>query len=119
MGLKFLKHGATHPIQNIKILSLMGRRKNRYDVIRTMFNQGEIRSLTDIFQFVPKTVVAGDLRKKVTRFNTMLNRPGEFTLKEIYLLGHLCGLTERQVYELVETHYFNIREEKLNKTKLS
>jgi hypothetical protein len=96
----------------------MGRRKNRYDVIRTMFDQGEIRSLSDIFQFVPKTVVAGDLGKKVARFNTILNRPGSFTLKDIYLLGHLCGLTERQVYELFEKYYLNLKEEKINKTKL-
>lgn len=97
----------------------MGRRKNRYDVIRTMFDQGEIRSLIDIFRFVPKTVVAGDLGKKVARFNTIFKRPGDLTLEDMYRLGHLCGLSERQIYELFETYYLYIKEEKINKSKLS
>ncbi len=46
----------------------MGHRDPRYDLIRSMINDGKIVSFNDIFKFIPKTIVAKDLGKKVDRF---------------------------------------------------
>jgi len=88
----------------------MGRRKDRYDIVHTMYKAGDIITLTDIFQYVSKTVVARDLKMKPTRLNACLQRPVGFTLQEIYRLGGFCGIPERQMYELVENHYFSMKE---------
>lgn len=96
----------------------MIKRDNRYNVIRAMIADGNIVTFNDIFEYIPKTIVATDLGKKVDRFNKLMNKPDGFTLEEIYRIGSFCGLTERQIYELVEAEYFKSKS-KIKKTKKS
>lgn len=91
----------------------MVKRKKRYELLREMYLAGEIRSLEDIFNYVAKSVVARDMGMTRARFSALLLRPGGFTIKEIYLLGRLAGIKERQIYELVEAHYLGLRTKRL------
>ena len=84
----------------------MIKRDERYSLIKLLHADGQIQILEDIFKWVPKTVVATDLGKKVSDFNVLLARPDNFELKEIYRIGSLCGLSEREAYLLVEAQYF-------------
>ncbi|WP_431213580.1 hypothetical protein ACQ86N_01270 [Puia sp. P3] len=70
---------------------------------------GQIKMLDDIFDYVPKTVVATDLGKKVSDFNILLARPDNFELREIYRIGSLCGLSDRDAYLLVEAQYLRLK----------
>jgi hypothetical protein len=83
----------------------MIKRDDRYNLIKLLHADGQIKILDDIFKYVPKTVVATDLGKKVTDFNVLLARPDNFELREIYRIGNLCGLTDRDAYLLVEAQY--------------
>ncbi len=96
----------------------MIKRDSRYNVIKAMIADGNIVTFNDIFEYIPKTVVAIDLGKKVDRFNKLMNKVDGFTLEEIYMIGGFCGLTERQIYELVEAEYFKSKS-KIKKTKKS
>ena len=47
----------------------MIKRDSRYNVIKAMIADGNIVTFNDIFEYIPKTIVAIDLGKKVDRFN--------------------------------------------------
>lgn len=83
----------------------MLKRDRRYEYIKTMFNDGKIQSFNDIFGFIPKTVVATDIGKKVDRFSELMKRIEGFTLKDLFLIGTLCDLTESQMLKLAEKEY--------------
>lgn len=83
----------------------MEKRDSRYELIRPMFNGGKIKTLTDIFKFIPKTVVAGDLGKKVDRFTALINKVERFTLEELFRIADLCDLERSQILQLVMEDY--------------
>jgi len=91
----------------------MSKRDERYGSIVSLYKDGKITTLTDIFKTVPKTIVSIDIGKRVADFNKRLNKPDLFEIGEIYLIGRLCGLTESEIYDLYEDHYFKIKNGKI------
>lgn len=83
----------------------MGNRDSRYDLIKPMLSEGKIVSFTDIFKYIPKTIVANDLGKKVDRFTIMMSQVGKFTLEEIFRMAALCRLSEEQMFRLLLQEY--------------
>jgi len=51
----------------------------------------------------------------VARLNGLLNEPKGFTIEELYKIGELCGLSEREIYMLSDIHYQHIEEKKRKK----
>jgi len=90
----------------------MGNRDHRYDLIKPMFIGGKIKTFSDIFKFIPKTVVATDLGKKVDRFTDLMNRVEGFTLEELFMVAKFCELEETEMLLLVENQY------KMSKSKI-
>lgn len=87
----------------------------RYTVIKSLYKDGVIHSLIDIFTYVPKTIVAGDLHIKVAKLSALLDKPDDFTIEQFYKIGYLCGLTEKEIYLLTETYRQHKEEEKKKK----
>ena len=87
----------------------MPERDIRYSVIKPMYLEGKIKTFMDIFKYVPRTIVAGDLGKKVARFSAQLNHPENFDLTDLFLIGNLCSLTRTQMLKLM-TMEFAIRD---------
>ena len=87
----------------------------RYGVIRSMYKDGAIHSLIDIFKYVPITIVAGDLHIKVAKLRALLDNPEDFTIEQFYKIGSLCGLAEREIWLLTETCRLQKEEEKRKK----
>jgi hypothetical protein len=83
----------------------MTNRDARYDLINPMFYEGKIITFSDIFKFIPKTVVANDLAKKVDHFTGLMNRIEEFTLEELFIIAKFCDLNESQILKLAENEY--------------
>ena len=88
----------------------MGNRDPRYDLIKPMLSEGNIVSFTDIFKYIPKTIVANDLGKKVDRFTVMMNHVEKFTLEEVFRLAAMCKLTDEQMFALMHNEYVKKRE---------
>ena len=80
-------------------------RDPRYEHIREKIEQGNIRSFNDIFFFIPKTVVANDLGKKVDRFNDMMEHVEKFTLEDLYQLAKHCKINGMDMLVLVDKEY--------------
>jgi hypothetical protein len=96
----------------------MAERDHRYAVIRPLYEEGKIKTFMDIFRYVPRTVVAGDLGKKVARFSAQLNHPENFDLTDLFLIGILCQLTRTQMLKLM-TMEFAIRDNDISETAVS
>ena len=96
----------------------MAERDHRYAVIRPLYEEGKIKTFMDIFRYVPRTVVAGDLGKKVARFSAQLNHLENFDLSDLFLIGNLCQLTRTQMLKLM-TIEFAIRDNEITEVTLS
>jgi len=87
---------------------MMIKRDDRYDVIRPIVESGQLVSFNQMFKYIPKTIVAKDLGKKVDRFNVLMNHVDEFTLKELFRIGHFCKLDNWEMLKLVMYDHNNI-----------
>lgn len=74
---------------------------HRYELIRVMYEDGHIEKLSDIFKFIPKTVVARDAGMNVERMNERLKSPGKWILRQVFKIGELCELTEAETAALL------------------
>jgi len=80
-------------------------RDERYQSIKPLFERQKIQTFQDIFNVVPKTVVATDLGKENDRFMEMTDHIGDFTVQEIVLLGNFCTLTLPEMFTLIGREY--------------
>ena|ERR1700754_1154696 len=93
----------------------MIKRDERYELVRPMLAIGKIKSFSDIFKVVPKTIVAADLGTKVDRFNKLMKRIEKFTLEDIFTIGRYCDLSVHEILDLVETEYLQ-NKDRIKKT---
>ena len=84
-------------------------RDNRYDLIKPMIDSGNIVTFNDIFKYIPKTIVAKDLGKKVDRFTELMKRVDGFTGKELFRLAKLIDIDESEILRLMLTEYLNAK----------
>lgn len=80
-------------------------RDPRYSVILSMYEKGNIKSIFDIFTYVPKTRVGMDIGMRVDRLNKYLKRVDTFTLEQIARLAFLCDLDLDVMMELWRKTY--------------
>jgi hypothetical protein len=88
----------------------MEQQDHRYPTIKPMLDQGRIKKLTDIFIYIPRTVLANDMGKNLKRLNELLDRLENFTIKDLLLIGNLCGLTRKEMLTLLDAE-FDFREQ--------
>lgn len=91
----------------------MRTRDPRYRIIKPLLNEGQIHSFLDIFEYIPKSVVAADLGKKVDRFTELMNRIEKFTVEELLIIAGFCNLSVSEMFQLVETEYLKRQNKKL------
>lgn len=84
----------------ILFLYRMLNRDPRFQAVHSMHKTGGLRSFNDIFLYIPKTVVANKLGKKVDRFNELMNDVGQFTLDEIAFIATLFDISVKDMNEL-------------------
>ena len=83
----------------------MIKRDHRYDLIKPMIESGKIESFNDIFKYIPKTVVAKDLGKKVDRFNALMSRVEQFMLEDLFIVAGFFEIEEDEIVRLVMIDY--------------
>jgi hypothetical protein len=82
---------------------------SRYDLIEVMIAKGNITQLSDIFKYIPKTVVAKNLGIKVARFSAMIKKVQKFRLEELFQIARHCKITRMRILQLAEAEYGNKR----------
>ena len=87
------------------------KRDHRYDLIKPMVETGKIMFFNDIFKYIPKTVVAKDLGKKVDRFNTLMSRVEEFMLSDLFIIATFFEIDEDDIIKLIMIDYKKNKED--------
>jgi hypothetical protein len=93
----------------------MIKRDHRYDLIKPMIANGKIESFNDIFKYIPKTVVAKDLGKKVDRFNTLMSNVEEFMLSDLFIIATFFEIDEDDIVRLIMIDYKRNKNDNNNK----
>jgi len=65
---------------------------NRYNIARIFIEKGEIKTIDQIFDYIPKSVVRNELRTNNTRFTRLINDPLEFKLIELSKIARALGI---------------------------
>ncbi|HEV2354945.1 MAG TPA: hypothetical protein VGR89_11910 [Puia sp.] len=89
-------------------------RDHRYELIKPMIETGRITFFNDIFKYIPKTVVAKDLGKKVDRFNGLMSRVEQFMLHDLFIIAGFFEVDEDVIMRLVMNDYKRAKEKGLH-----
>jgi len=81
------------------------KKDDRYQDVRDMFTEGEIRTLKDIFEFIPRYVVATYIGIKRQRLGRLINQVENFQVRELLELGGLFDLSVSEIFQLTSQTY--------------
>ena len=73
---------------------------NRYKGVKAMLETSGFKSFIDIFEIIPRSVVAADLGIHYNRFLVKIEKPVEFSLKELVTLSQLIETAPLKIVEL-------------------
>jgi arginine repressor len=63
----------------------------RYTAIKYLLKKEDIKTFKEIFDHIPKTVVAADLGTNNSRMSRLIDDPSLFKMGELYKLAELIG----------------------------
>jgi hypothetical protein len=69
----------------------------RYETIKGLLKAGAIEKFTDIFNWIPPTVVARDFSTNNNRMKKMVADPSLWQLQELYKLADLIGYDAKKL----------------------
>jgi hypothetical protein len=65
---------------------------NRYNIARIFIEKGEIKTIAQIFEYIPKSVVSHEIKTNNNRFTRLINEPLEFKLIELSKIAKAIGI---------------------------
>ena len=80
-----------------------------------MIEGGHLTEFIQIFDYIPKSVVANDLGTNYNRLIRLIEHVEQFTLKELFTLSDFCNLENKLILDLVYNQYANERKAKKKK----
>jgi hypothetical protein len=75
---------------------------HRYESVRFLIEKRTIKCVSDIFQFIPRMIVAENLGQSYELFVSKINQPWRFNLDELTELAALVGVSLNTICELLE-----------------
>jgi len=87
----------------------------RYGVIKTLIVAGHITRFEQIFDVLPKTIMAQDLGMHHQTFDKLLKDPERFTYKLAFWMATLIEIEKKVVVDLIYTQC--IENKKIKKKK--
>lgn len=73
----------------------------RYSALKAYIESGGIKSFTELFDIVPKSIFVRDTGINYVRLTNKINNPEKFTVKDILVLSDLIGADSRKIYDLI------------------
>lgn len=73
---------------------------NRYKAVKQLLEAGGIKTLPDIFDFIPRKVVYGDMGVNYQRFKRLVGNPYLFTLEELATIARLFEVETRVIIDI-------------------
>lgn len=79
----------------------------RYQTVKHLISSGYIKSFTEIFDTLPKSLVYKDLGMNSVRFNNLLRNVDRFVLKDLFKIAALIEIEEHVLLELILHDYYS------------
>jgi hypothetical protein len=73
----------------------------RYLAAKSYIESGNIKSFTEIFDIIPKSVLVRDSGINFVRLRNKITHPDKFTVKDIQVLSQLIDIDSRRLYDLI------------------
>lgn len=77
----------------------------RYTTVKNLISGGYIKTFSEIFETLPKSVMARDLGMNNIRFTKLMNNVDDFFLRDIFRMAVLLEISEATMYELIWQQY--------------
>lgn len=77
----------------------------RYTTVKNLISGGYIKTFSEIFETLPKSVMARDLGMNNIRFTKLMNNVDNFFLRDIFRMAVLLEISETTMYELIWQQY--------------
>ena len=90
---------------------------NRYDIIKTMMEVGRITEFSQLFNYIPKSVMAADLNSSHRRLTRLSKQLDKLELGEVYAISKLVGVKMQDIYGLAEQQFLTKKTETGKKRK--
>lgn len=82
---------------------------SRFGTVKFLIESGHIKTIAEIFRFIPKTIVLKDFRINFGRFNNALADPSKFRLAELKELADLFGVEPKKFIEMAYEQSVTVR----------
>ncbi|MBO9202334.1 MULTISPECIES: hypothetical protein [Niastella] len=73
---------------------------NRYNVARIFIEKGEIKTIEQIFDYIPKSIVSRELKTNNNRFTRLISDPLGFKLIELSKIAKAIGVETKVLVDL-------------------
>jgi len=77
----------------------------RYNTVKNLITGGFLKTFIEIFDIIPKSVVAQDLGFNSVRMNNLMNNVDRFILKDIIKLASLIEVDAMEILKLIYNQY--------------
>ena len=73
----------------------------RYTAVQSLITVGKIQKFSDIFKYIPKTIVARDLGLNYRSFVGKVNAPNRFGVLDILKLAEYIDCPPGKIFDLI------------------
>jgi hypothetical protein len=91
---------------------------HRYKTVKVMIEAGHVTEFKQVFDHIPKSVVARDLGTNNNRMTRMITHVEQFNFLEVFKISGLIDIDFRILLNLVATQFLNSMNDKKNKKKV-
>lgn len=77
----------------------------RYNTVKNLITGGYIKTFIEIFDTIPKSVVAHDLGFNSVRMTNLMNNVDRFILKDVIKLASLIEVDAMEILKLIYSQY--------------
>lgn len=85
----------------LSVLMAKEVKDTRYLAAKSYIESGNIKSFTEIFDIIPKSIIVRDSGINFVRLRNKITHPDKFTVKDIVTLSKLIGIDSRRLYDLI------------------
>lgn len=87
---------------------------NRYKTVNILINGGHIKTFSEIFNYIPPSIVCKDFGTNYNRFTKLIDSPSNFKLRELYTIASFFEIEEDIMITLAHNQ---IKERRLNRRR--
>jgi plasmid maintenance system antidote protein VapI len=84
----------------------------RYESVKVLIETGRIQEFQQIFNYLPKSILAHDLGTNNNRMTRLINHVEQFTLEELSRISNLLGVNYKTILAIVHNQYFGEQKRK-------